>query len=214
MATQDKTGRPRHPDQLTPAEWRTVEGVRHGLTNAQIASRLDVTLDAVKFHVSNALSKLGMDTRADLRRWAGVRRDSRLAGSVREDNAPMTFAVGQIARHVRDLNAAVDWFARVLELQHLYTFGDLAFLACREVRLLLSQGDPRTNGLLYFATSDILAAHSRLVERGVHVIAAPHRIHKHPDGAEEWMTFFHDQDGGTLALMMITSAEPALEDCR
>jgi len=30
---------------------------------------------------------------------------------------------------------------------------------------------------------------------------APHMIYKHPDGTEEWMTFFKDVDGQLLALM-------------
>ena len=53
-------GRPPHDDQLTPAEWSVVEWVRHGLTNRQIAERRGIGLDAVKFHVGNALAKLGL----------------------------------------------------------------------------------------------------------------------------------------------------------
>jgi len=53
-------GRPSDPDLLMPAEWRVVEAVRHGLTNRQVAVRRGVTLDAVKYHVGNALLKLGM----------------------------------------------------------------------------------------------------------------------------------------------------------
>ena len=33
-------GRPPHDDQLTPAQWATLEWVRHGLTNKQIAARI------------------------------------------------------------------------------------------------------------------------------------------------------------------------------
>ena len=33
-----KRGRPPHDDQLTPAEWRVVEAVRHGLSNPEIAA--------------------------------------------------------------------------------------------------------------------------------------------------------------------------------
>src|SRR4051794_8763394 len=65
-------GRPRHPDVLTPAEWRVVHAVRHGLTNRQIAERVGVSRDAVKFHVANALGKLGLPGRAALRTWDGV----------------------------------------------------------------------------------------------------------------------------------------------
>lgn len=59
-------GRPPFADILTPAEWKVAEGVRHGLTNRSIADRTGVSIDAVKFHVSNVLAKLGMTTRAEL----------------------------------------------------------------------------------------------------------------------------------------------------
>ena len=65
-------GRPPELDLLTPAEWRVVEAVRHGLTNRQIAERQGVTVDAVKYHVGNALGKLGMRSRVALKRWSGV----------------------------------------------------------------------------------------------------------------------------------------------
>ena len=56
-------GRPPHDDLLTPMEWATVEWVRHGLTNRQIAERRGVSADAVKFHVANVLGKLGLASR-------------------------------------------------------------------------------------------------------------------------------------------------------
>ncbi|HWO74095.1 MAG TPA: LuxR C-terminal-related transcriptional regulator, partial [Dehalococcoidia bacterium] len=74
-----RRGRLRHPDVLTPAEWRVVEGVRHGMTNREIARGQGVSLDAVKFHVENAVAKLGLEGRRALRFWRGVRRDSALA---------------------------------------------------------------------------------------------------------------------------------------
>lgn len=60
-------GRPRFDDVLTPAEWRVVEAVRHGLSNPRIARRQQVSVDAVKYHVANALRKLGMAHRGELR---------------------------------------------------------------------------------------------------------------------------------------------------
>ena len=56
-------GRPRHADLLTPSEWRTVHAVQHGMTNVEIARRRGVSVDAVKFHVANALAKLGLPDR-------------------------------------------------------------------------------------------------------------------------------------------------------
>lgn len=61
-----RRGRPRHPDVLTPAEWRVLEALRDGGTNAEIGARLGITADGVKFHISNMLSKLGLRNRRDL----------------------------------------------------------------------------------------------------------------------------------------------------
>jgi DNA-binding NarL/FixJ family response regulator len=54
-----KRGRPKHPDQLTPSEWRVVNAVRHGMTNRVIARRLGISADGVNYHLVNALGKLG-----------------------------------------------------------------------------------------------------------------------------------------------------------
>ena len=48
---------------------------------------------------------------------------------------------------------------------------------------------------------DIHAAQQELERRGVTFTGAPHMIFKHPDGLEEWLTFFHEPDGGLLSLI-------------
>lgn len=202
--TIGRTGRPRHDDQLTPAEWRTVEGVRHGLSNPAIAARLGLSRDAVNFHVSNVLAKLGLTARTELQQWTGITRESPLHDNLDADGPLEITGVGQVARHVTEVASAVCWYADVLELRHLYTFGDMAFFDCGGVRLFVSKGDPSTNSVVYFATNDIVVAHARLVERRVRIVSAPHLIHRHPDGSEEWMCFFNDPDGGMLALMTTT----------
>lgn len=71
MSTQP-TGRPRgRPPYplLTPAEERVLDHIRAGKTNAEIAVRLGVSPDAVKYHVSNMLGKLGLDSREQLAGW-------------------------------------------------------------------------------------------------------------------------------------------------
>ena len=142
MSTDRSRGRPPHDDVLTPAEWRVIEAVRHGLTNAAIAGRLGVSADAVKFHIANALHKLGLTSRVDLRRWDGVRRDSLLQGRTRSMEPDLQFGrIGQISRTVTDIAAARRWYADVLGLAHLYSSGDLAFFDCSGVRLFLSQGE-------------------------------------------------------------------------
>lgn len=64
-----KRGRPPHADVLTPAEWRVVHAVQHGLSNQAIARRRGISVDAVKDHIANALGKLGLRNRAALRAW-------------------------------------------------------------------------------------------------------------------------------------------------
>jgi catechol 2,3-dioxygenase-like lactoylglutathione lyase family enzyme len=187
-----------------------VDAVRHGMRNRQIAWRRGVSLDAVKFHIANALDKLGLDSRAALRHWAGVPAGSRLRrppsrGVSTVDDELRLGSIGQISRVVSDIPRAVDWYGGVLGLQHLYTFGDLAFVDCAGTRLLLSLpengGVPKDQAVLYFQVTDIHAAHEQLTARGVKFESAPHMIFRHDSGTEEWMAFFTDPDGGMLAVM-------------
>jgi DNA-binding CsgD family transcriptional regulator len=66
-----RRGRPRHPDILTPAEWRVLEQVRAGRANPEIAEELGLSLNTVKYHLSNILAKLDLPDREALRRWDG-----------------------------------------------------------------------------------------------------------------------------------------------
>jgi DNA-binding CsgD family transcriptional regulator/catechol 2,3-dioxygenase-like lactoylglutathione lyase family enzyme len=199
-------GRPRHPDRLTPAEWRVVNAVRHGMSNGEIRRRLGVSLDAVKYHVSNAVGKLGLGTRADLKQWHGAPIGGALhAGRETMAGSGTLGPVGQISRQVRDIDVAVKWYRDVLGLPHLFTFGNLAFFDCHGVRLFLSAGAKESgepgDSVLYFRTDDIEGSFRELQARGVTFSGAPHMIHRHESGVEEWMAFFEDVDGKLLALM-------------
>jgi catechol 2,3-dioxygenase-like lactoylglutathione lyase family enzyme len=113
--------------------------------------------------------------------------------------------IGQISRQVRDIDAAVRWYRDVLGLPHLFTFGNLAFFDCHGVRLYLSAdakevGEPG-DSVLYFRTDDIEGTFREMQARGVVFRGAPHLIHRHESGLEEWMAFFDDMDGKVLALM-------------
>lgn len=111
--------------------------------------------------------------------------------------------IGQISRTVRDIDEACAWYGKVLGLEHLYTFGKLAFFDLGGTRLYLSaeSGEPKPESILYLRVDDIGAAYAELVERGVEFKGAPHMIHRHADGTEEWMAFFKDPEGRFLALM-------------
>ncbi len=118
-------------------------------------------------------------------------------------------ALGQIARTVRDIKRAEDWYANTVGLPHLFTVGKLAFFDCNGVRLMLSEeAAVATESILYWRVADIAAEHAKLSSRGVEFINAPHLIHQHADGTEEWLAMFKDPEGRPLGL--ISQVRPAL----
>jgi DNA-binding CsgD family transcriptional regulator/predicted enzyme related to lactoylglutathione lyase len=205
----NKRGRPRSNDVLTPAEWRIVNAVRHGLSNSVIARLRGVSLDAVKFHIENAIAKLGLQNKVALRRWRGVHKQSPLpVSNLQHQREPAMYQlklgpIGQISRSVKDIKVAEQWYGTVLGLPHLYTFGTLAFFDCGGTRLFLSQAqdEPGPESIVYLRVENIHAAYDELLARDVEFMGAPHMIHKHADGTEEWMCFFKDPEGRPLALM-------------
>ncbi len=112
-------------------------------------------------------------------------------------------AIGQISRSVRDIKTSKAWYGEVLGIPHLYTFGKLAFFDCGGTRLTLTEEAAGTasESVLYLCVTDIAAAHHELRSRGVEFSNAPHMIHRHADGTEEWMAFFRDPEGRTLAII-------------
>jgi len=190
-----------------------VHAAQHGMTNAEIARRRGVSIDAVKFHIANALAKLGLRNRREMRSWFRAPRGSALALQRRIPMQAHTLGpIGQIARSVGDIQASEAWYRDVLGLPHLYTYGTLAFFDCGGTRLMLSQekGGAAKESILYLRVPDIAAAHATLAERGVKFTHAPHMIHRHADGTEEWMAFFEDPDARPLALMMQAGVRPHL----
>jgi DNA-binding CsgD family transcriptional regulator/catechol 2,3-dioxygenase-like lactoylglutathione lyase family enzyme len=204
-----RPGRPRHDDVLTPAEWKVAEQVRHGMSNRRIAERTGVSIDAVKFHVGNALSKLGFSRRTELRLWDGVAKGTaldHLRRSVMGDGTVTEsyMMLGQVARTTGRFDESRVWYRDTLGLPELYCFGNLAFFDLGGVRLMLTEeeGDLVSESILYLRVPDIHESKSQLEERGVKFINAPHLIHRHEDGTEEWMAAFEDNEGRPLQLMM------------
>lgn len=208
VARRVRRGRPPHDDVLTPAEWAIVHAVRHGLSNARIAVRHGISRDAVKYHVRNAVAKLGLRDRVQLQRWPGVPKDSAAFRRVSHEEIAMPNhdlhlgPIGQISRTVRDIDESCAWYGQVLGLKHLFTFGKLAFFDLGGTRLYLSaESAVAPESTLYLRVDDIAAAYAELGARGVEFKGAPHMIHRHADGTEEWMAFFTDPEGRYLALM-------------
>jgi DNA-binding CsgD family transcriptional regulator/catechol 2,3-dioxygenase-like lactoylglutathione lyase family enzyme len=211
MGANLRRGRPPHDDVLTPAEWQVVHAVKHGLSNREIARQRGVSLDAVKSHVANAVLKLGLADRQALKHWHRKPRGSALkeasmqASDATPSNAtPVSLGgLGQVARTVRDIQQSEAWYRDVLGLPHLYTFGHLAFFDCGGTRLMLSQSSEpaAAESILYWRVADIAGSHAGLQARGVEFVNAPHMIHKHANGAEEWLAVFKDLEGRPLALI-------------
>lgn len=72
----NRRGRPAHPDVLTPRQWEVLALLRQGLSNEQIAWRLGISVDGVKFHVSEILGKLGVGSRNEAAQWEGEQRQA------------------------------------------------------------------------------------------------------------------------------------------
>lgn len=64
-----RRGRPPHPGPLTRREQEVLALIRKGLSNAQIADSLYIARETVKWHVSEILSKLGVETREEAAAW-------------------------------------------------------------------------------------------------------------------------------------------------
>ncbi len=203
MSSGRRRGRPPHDDLLTPTEWRVVHAIQHGMSNREIARRRGISLDAVKYHVGNAVAKLGLPNRSALRRWFRVPKASALQAQENVVAGTLNLGlIGQISRSVRDVREAEAWYGQTLGLKHLYTFGKLAFFDCGGTRLFLSEEQgAQPESILYLRVDDIGRAYEELRARGVEFVSPPHMIHRHADGTEEWMAFFKDPEGRPLAIM-------------
>ena len=203
MPVRSRRGRPPHADLLTPTEWRIVHAIQHGMSNREIARRRGVSVDAVKYHVANVVAKLGLANRQAVRRWFRTPAGSALSREGKTMSTNLNLGpLLQISRGVRDIKESEAWYGKTLGLKHLYSFGDLAFFDCGGTRLYLqAQADPGPESGLYLRVADIRAAYDTLSARGVQFTAAPHLVHRHADGTEEWLAHFNDPEGRPLAIM-------------
>lgn len=112
----------------------------------------------------------------------------------------------QVALSAPDLDAAVAFYRDVLGASFIARFDPpgLAFFDFDGVRVLLERN--ASAGTLYFHVDDIDAGVAELSRRGVSIEFGPAMIHRDEDGTfgpageEEWMAFFKDPGGNTLAL--------------
>jgi DNA-binding CsgD family transcriptional regulator/catechol 2,3-dioxygenase-like lactoylglutathione lyase family enzyme len=204
-------GRPPHPDVLTPTEWRVLDALRHGMPRREIAERRGISLNAVKYHARNIAGKLGVVSARELRNWPGQPTGNRLPSSKESDmSASLRLgSIAQVSLMARNTARVERFYRDTLGLPHVFTFGDLAFFDAGGVRIYMHtkpEKEWRPGSVLYFLVDDIAAAHRELQERGVQFAGAPHLIFRDDrTGVEEWLAFFHDEEGNMLA---ITSRVP------
>jgi len=84
-ATRDRKGNPFKLVRMTSREREVVELIAEGLSNKQIAGRLNLAVDTVKSHVHNILEKLALHTRLEIASYRHVERTS--AGTPEEDES-------------------------------------------------------------------------------------------------------------------------------
>ncbi len=112
--------------------------------------------------------------------------------------------IGQISIIVHDPQRAIAFYRDTLGLPLLFTAGNLAFFDCGGVRLMLGPADrpelDHPSSILYFRVPDLNAAHQRLVDRGVQIVAPPRLIAPMPT-YDLWMNAFRDSEGNILELM-------------
>jgi len=211
-----RTGRPRHGDVLTPAEWEVLGGVRDGLSNGEIALRRGCSLETVRFHLRNLREKLDLKSRDALRSFPGrpapERKQAREATSHRLlEQIPLV--------QVRDMAHSLAFYRDALgfELVSCWPEGNdeppgWAALAAGAARMMLRQGHPRRavdhgpgragTVIMNFYVDGVDALHKSLVEAG-HRCGEVHALFY---GAREFDLL--DPDGNELAIVEFAASTP------
>lgn len=112
----------------------------------------------------------------------------------------------QVGANYHDLADTKVFYRDVLGARLIQEFDPpgLLFFEFSGTRVLFEQGNPPA--VLYFWVDDIGATHQALVAKGVKFDSDPHLVHRDDagdfdnPGTEEWMAFFKDPGGNTLAL--------------
>ncbi len=114
----------------------------------------------------------------------------------------------QIAMTATNLDESVAFYRDTLGIKFVARFDPpgLAFFNLPGgTRLLLSQ--THSAATLYFLVADVQAAYADFRKRGIHFLQPPAMIHRDDAGQfgkkgnQEWMAFFKDPAGNTLALV-------------
>lgn len=119
-------------------------------------------------------------------------------------NPPGISAVGQVHINVEDIERATAFYRDTLGMQYLFSAGNMAFLMCGDVRLMLGVAEKpelaHPSSILYYKVEDIQAAHAAMMANDVRFEQEPLRVHQAEDH-DLWMAFFRDTEDNVMALM-------------
>ncbi len=119
-------------------------------------------------------------------------------------NLPGISAVGQVHINVVDIERATAFYRDVLGMQYLFSAGNMAFLMCGDVRLMLGVAEKpefaHPSSILYYRVDDIDAAHESMTAGDVRFEQEPLLVHQAEDH-DLWMAFFRDSEDNVMALM-------------
>lgn len=121
--------------------------------------------------------------------------------------APAQFglsSIGQISVNTHDVKKAIEFYRDTLGMKFLFETGDMAFVDCGGIRLMLSTPDKpeydHPGSFIYYRVPDIQSAYELLLSRGVHFEEKPTFVARLQDH-DLWMAFFRDVDNNPLVLM-------------
>lgn len=119
-------------------------------------------------------------------------------------NPPTISAIGQIHVNVQDLERATRFYRDTLGMQYLFSAGNMAFLMCGDVRLMLGVAEKpelaHPSSILYYKVDDIGAAHETMAANEVRFEQEPLKVHEAKEH-DLWMAFFRDSEDNVMALM-------------
>jgi catechol 2,3-dioxygenase-like lactoylglutathione lyase family enzyme len=109
-----------------------------------------------------------------------------------------------VLRPVEALDRARAFLRDQLGLTELLAMPGVACFDMCGVRLVLRETGQRQEAVvLYFGVQNIFEAHETLLAQGVPFSGAPQMRTVRPDGSQEWVAFFTDDEGRPLALHAI-----------
>ena len=112
--------------------------------------------------------------------------------------------IRQIGVQVKNLDRAIRFYKESLGLPLLFQAENLAFMECNGIRLLLSPPEKEefthASSIIYYQVENIKESYNELSRKEVSFLDEPHLVAK-IGATETWMSFFHDTEGNTLALM-------------